>query len=425
MSVTLSSAEEDETRCVWTHSRTRIESRPTQIGIWLVLFVLAVILPLFRQTGTRSWQTIWSEDGSIYFSQASLHGGISVLFRGYAGYLQLPPRLLAVVSTHVPIHDLSIYMALSGTVTDALLAWFLYHFSRGWITSRPVRLALASLLVLMPALGDENTANITDTIWVFAAVAPWALISVEERHREVVIRSIVAFLAAASTSLCVIFLPLALGYASIRKTRATWIVTAVFCAGLAVQATVVMHTRSDARHDDFFRHSSLLVLVKTTAVRVFAMFLIGPKGITVLADHEALLILGSTFCMGVIFGVLLPGTSQMSRSVAVILVAYTVISFAATVWYRNYFGSVGQQYFSPNRYSVIPVMLLASGVAILVTPVGLGRTRIGRYLFVSYALLLILVGFSVTNVRSASPNWSASVGRAYVSDCLGPAPTRS
>ena len=58
--------------------------------------------------------------------------------------------------------------------------------SAEWIPSRPVRLALASLVVLMPVLGIENTANITNVIWLFAAVAPWALVSLSERPRDVV-----------------------------------------------------------------------------------------------------------------------------------------------------------------------------------------------------------------------------------------------
>ena len=59
----------------------------------------------------------------------------------------------------------------------------------------------------MPVLGIENTANITNVIWVFAAVAPWALVSLSERPRDTIARSFVALLAATSTSLCFLFLP--------------------------------------------------------------------------------------------------------------------------------------------------------------------------------------------------------------------------
>ena len=64
--------------------------RPATLALGALLFTAATVLPLFRQTGARSWQTTWAEDGTIYFGQANLHGGFAVLLRGYAGYLQLP-----------------------------------------------------------------------------------------------------------------------------------------------------------------------------------------------------------------------------------------------------------------------------------------------------------------------------------------------
>jgi hypothetical protein len=236
-----------------------------------------------------------------------------------------------------------------------------------------------------------------------------------------VIRSVVAFLAAASTSLCVIFLPLALGYALIRKTRAAWIVATAFYAGLALQLAVVLHTHNEVLGG--VPHQSVFTLVKTTVVRVFAMFLIGPNGIAAFAGHEILLILGSTFCVGIILGVLLPGTSLKSQMVAIVLIAYSVVSFAAPVWYRSNFAFFGQ-YLAPSRYSVIPVLLLASGVAVLVTATGSGRAQVGSALFVTSMLVLIFIGFSVTNLRSPGPNWSSSASRTYLSGCLGKAPNK-
>jgi hypothetical protein len=115
--------------------------------IGLVLFVLAVVLPLLRQTGFRSWQTLWAEDGAIYFDQATQYGSIAVLFRGYEGYLQLPPRVFGAFASLLPISDLAIYFAITSAIGSALLVWFTYRYCEGWIVSRPVRLALASLVV--------------------------------------------------------------------------------------------------------------------------------------------------------------------------------------------------------------------------------------------------------------------------------------
>ena len=182
-------------------------------AIGLFLFALAVVLPLFRQSGTTTWNSLWAEDGAIYFQQAYEQGGLAVLFRGWNGYLQLPPRALGAVSTFVPVRDLAVFCAVSAQIVNATLAVFVYWASATWIRSRLLRVALASLVVLVPALGYENTATITNTIWTFAAVAPWALLSSAERRTAVVARSAVAFLAATATPLTLIYLPLGIGYA--------------------------------------------------------------------------------------------------------------------------------------------------------------------------------------------------------------------
>ena len=326
------------------------------------------------------------------------------------------------MSTFVPIHELSVYMALSATFVCALLAWFMYYVSKGWITSEPVRLALASLVVLMPALGWENTANITNTIWAFAAVAPWALISLAEGPRDVVIRSVVAFLAATSTALSILFLPLAIAYVIFRRTRWTWIVALAFCSGLALQWAVVTHTANPSL--DLFPKGTLESAFNTTAVRVFAMFLIGDKAIAATWIHIGqLLVIGSTVTIVLILAVLWVRNERKRQVLALVFAAYAVISFVVPLRERQFWNvDFGQPYSSVGlRYSVIPVMMLASAVAVLVAPPRYWRKRkvaqVGRPLFVLLLVVLIVTGFSVRNFRSQSPDWSASVTRAFDSDC--------
>ncbi len=404
-----------------SHHLTRFADRVAPLAVGLILFAAAVVLPLFRQTGSRSWQTIWAEDGFEYFEQARRQGGLAVLFRGYGGYLQLPPRMLAAVSTEFPIHDLPWYMALSATIVGALLAWFIYHFSKGWIGPRSVRLALASLIVLMPALGVENTANITNIIWIFAAVAPWTLVSLSEQPFDILVRSIVAFFAATASSLCFLFLPLAIGNMIVRRTRAVWIVTAVFLVGLLVQGVVVLHTKDIV---PFIPKSFLNVqrtvpgITDATGANVFATFLIGSKGISSpWLNHYGLLTIWSTVIVGLFLVVLFLGVDRKRQLLSGVLVGYGVILFVVPAW--------GRQAAAP-RYSVAPVFLLASAVAILATCPNRSTNRwlirVGPPLFVAQSLVLIIVGFSVTSYRSESPNWSTAVTRAYGERCVNALP---
>jgi hypothetical protein len=408
-------------------ARTPAKRRWTPL-IGAILFAFAFALPLLRQRGARSWQTIWWEDGSIYYEQAKLHG-VSVLFRGYDGYLQLPPRALGIVATAVPIRDLPVYFALVSALICSLVAWFVYHYCEGWITSVPVLLALAALIVLMPALGFENTADITDVIWVFLMALPWALISVREERQDVAIRSFVTFVAATSSVLCVFFIPFALGYALYRKTRGTWIVVSTFAAGMVLQIAVALRSQRviseprAMRHitslSYLFGHPSPYLLARFTGLRVFVVFVTGGRGIAPDWRHgDGLLILGCVALIAIVLAVLMPGAGRKPQALAGIFVAYALVIFAWSVW-ESGLGA------STLRYSVLPVFLLASAIAVLVSPPGAERSRraavVGRPLFVAYLVAVIVIGFSVINARSAGPTWQAALTSAYQSQCVGAA----
>ena len=135
----------------------------------------------------------------------------------------------------------------------------------------------------MPVLGIENTANVTNVIWVFAAVAPWALVSLSERPRDVAARGSVALLAATSTSLCFLFFPLAVAFAIIRKTRAATIVAMVFSVGLAIQGAVVLHTKDVVSYipQSFLDvQRSVRGITDAAGAHVFVPFLIGNRGVS-------------------------------------------------------------------------------------------------------------------------------------------------
>ena len=411
---------------------------PREYGIGACLLALAVALPLFRQVGTRSWQTIWSEDGSVYFQEARSDGRLAVLFRGYAGYLQLPPRMLGAIATLVPTRELAVYFALSAVLINALLAWFVFWASDGWVTSRPARLALASLVVLMPALGAENTATITNTIWAFAAVAPWALVAQHENTGAVVARSAVAFLAATATALTLLYLPLAFGFAFVRRTRAAWVVVAAFVAGLVVQLGVVLHTHDD--RPQFGRPvRQLSKWPELMSVRVFAEYLLSDKAIRALWDVRIVVIIGAPAVVLAVLAVRFARADHAARLLALSFLVLAIATFAVPVWGRgmqsvaltqadagplHFTGFQATRYLVANRLSVVPVMALASSAAIL-----LGRTtshtqaqlaaRVWALVFVAQIGLVTLVGFSVHNARSDAKPWLTTVATKYRTECGG------
>jgi hypothetical protein len=398
--------------------------RAWDLLVGAALLVLAIVLPLLRQSGTASWNTVWAEDGSVYAQQAIRQGGLNVLFRGYAGYVQLPPRLLAVPTAWMSVRELALYASLAGVVVSALLAWFVYRMARGWISSPLVRLVLASFIVLAPSLAVENTANMVNTIWVFLAAAPWALVALEERRRDTVVRAGVAFLAAAATPLCFLYLPIAVAWVLIRRTRSALVVAGAFATGLLVQGVGILTTSDVSR----LEIRDVQVLRDGVGQRVFATFLLGPRWASWLwLQNWRLSALGSTVVVLACIGALLPRSGRRAQLAGVAFVAYAVMLFVVPVWGRGTFvlGLVegGSSADGSARFDVVPVILLASAVAVLLGPVG-GRPprwvrQIAIPVFVAQVALLTAVNFSVVNLRSHDLSWKPKVAAIYLSKCQG------
>lgn len=385
------------------------------------------MLPLLRQRGTPSWQTVWSEDSTIYTHQAVFHGGLRSLFLGYNGYLQLPPRLLALPTPYFSLRYLSIYLAFASVLTGGLLAWSVYHLSRSWLSSRLLQLVLASFVVLMPALGFESTATITNTTWIFLAVLPWALISLEERGRDIALRSVLAFLGATSSALCLLFIPLGIGWLVYRRTRSALIVVVSFLVGVAIQGAVTLSSPPVANGV----HSTS-ILLDGISVRVFGVFLIGSRWEADWwrASWSSLAIVGPlvTLALLAIFSI---GAGRRAVVTAWVFTVIAIILFAVPAWGRGtyYLGLVpgGSDMWTESRFSVAPVMLLASAFAILIAPTRATdrRTaqRIGLPAFAGWTAVLLVACFSLSTYRGTDPSWMGRVDQVLASKCVGRPPS--
>ncbi len=404
-----------------TATPKRSASRARAIGIGAALFAAAIVVPLFRQPGRRTWERIFSEDGSIYTQQAIRNGAVHSLFRGYAGFLQLTPRLLGAAASAVPIRDLALFLALAGTAVLALLGLFVYHATRSWLESVPLQLALAATVVIGSAVGFENTANITNTIWALAAVAPWALVSLEERPADTALRSTVAFLAATATPLCVVYLPIAIVWAFVRRTRSAMVVAVTFTIGLAIQGIVVLGTRDTAKKA---APNHLGSMADEFIVRVVGFFLVGPRAIAAWvhrssAPFDFLLVA----VVVVVFVALFRATTRRRwQLLAAALLAASVVTFALPIWSRGTesLHPFGLEIFlvSAYRYSVVPVFMLVSATAVLLAPRAGATGEVRRLALPIFLIQLVVVALiSFSTPTSALLDWRTSVADTYRSAC--------
>ena len=75
-------------------------------------FVALTLVSLLRQSGVSPTNTVWAEDGTIFYGQALAHPFLVTLFTPYAGYFQLFPRLTFGLLSILPPADIAASAAI-------------------------------------------------------------------------------------------------------------------------------------------------------------------------------------------------------------------------------------------------------------------------------------------------------------------------
>jgi hypothetical protein len=174
--------------------------------VQVVVVAAGAVVMLARISGRPAWEVIYGEDWGIYLPQALAHPWH--LLQSYAGYLQLVPRLIGQVAAMLPIRDASVVFAAGGAVVASACGLFTYHASTGQVSSRWLRALLGLSVVLLPVAQLEIADNGLNTIWYLLATLFWAALWRPRTRAGAAVAAVVAFAAAASTSLALLYAPL-------------------------------------------------------------------------------------------------------------------------------------------------------------------------------------------------------------------------
>jgi hypothetical protein len=385
-----------------------------------VLFVAAATLPLLRQRGNPSWDSIWGEDGFLLYQDVLDRGPVEPIFSGYTGYLILGPRLLAVPLAWLEPEQAAAWCAVAATTFTAVLAALAYRWTEGWIASTVVRLTLCTLVVLMPAAALENTAVLVNTIWALVCVVPWAVLSRQDGRADVAARATVLFLAATSTPVALLFLPPALVW-TWRERRRTGelVVTGAFVAGALLQLGAMALTDDELVPTAPERPA--IDIARLLLVRLFGVALVGPEQAARLWLEHGLVV--GAVAAAVVVGLLvllLRGADRRSRALGVGFAVTSVALLFALVWSRGtlpwrFGGEFNMR--AHMRYTVVAVFMLASGFAVLVgNPPDHGEPgrlrRLAAPLFVAHTALLVVLCFATVGYRGLGPSWGEHLREA-------------
>lgn len=145
----------------------------------IILFILAAITIMAFRYGTLHYvsNSLWAEDGPVFYQDASEYG-LASLLKPYAGYLHLYPRLVAILSMVFPASLIPFVFFGGWLASIVLLFWTL----RRALADRPHYAALAfiiPLLAIMQPHSGETFLSLTNAQWWLAsslaviASMPW------------------------------------------------------------------------------------------------------------------------------------------------------------------------------------------------------------------------------------------------------------
>ncbi len=322
---------------------------------------LGALVMLARVGGRPAWDSVWAEDPGIYLPAALAHPWH--LLQSYGGYLQLVPRLIGQIAALVPIRSASVVFAAGGALVASGCALFTYHASAGHVSSRWLRVLLGLSVVLLPVAQLEIADNGVNSIWYLLAALFWAALWRPRTRAGAAVAAVVAFAAAASSSLGLLFAPLFAARALVVPRRLReHAATAGWAAGCLLQVLVIVTshlsrfgTRDPVNVVLYYAHEVLLPALGWH-LSWHLHHILGLTGATVLAGGLIVVVLAAVLA-----------TQDRRCKVFVVTAVATGLLFAAVSAALAWGGPglrVTPRVEHGARYSTVPILLLDAALIV-------------------------------------------------------------
>jgi hypothetical protein len=339
--------------------------RAVYVAIQVAAVCVGMVVLLVRIAGVPAWDSVYAEDQGVWLVDALAHPWhLLVLFGGYE---QFVPRLVGQLVSYLPLADVAVAYALAGAGIAALCALFIYHAVDGWIRSPWLRAVAGAALILLPLAPIEIAGSAVGSPWYVLAALFFGLLWRPKSWAGMMAAALVAFAAASSEILAVIYAPLVLLRVVALPRWREHAVTAGWLAGLLVQAPVVLE--SYARHTQrlhnlarpvqalgfYFHNVALRALGWRVSVRLAEIA--GLNGATVIVCAVLVAVFGWA---------LVTGSRQVRVFVAAALITgFVQAVFAATV-VPYVIGQYAYNWEGGSRYSTMPIMAMTAAAVVAV-----------------------------------------------------------
>ena len=345
------------------------------VAIQVAAVCIGTVVLLLRIPRIPAWDCLYAEDQGVYLFDALAHPWH--LLVPFGGYEELVPRLVGQLISYLPLADVAVPFALAGAGIAALCALFIYHALDGWIRSPWLRALVGAALILLPLAPIEPADSTVGSPWYALTALFFGLLWRPKNWAGMTAAALVAFVAASSEILALIYAPLVLLRVVALPRWREQAVTVGWLAGLLVQVPVVLE--SYAQHTQRVTHLARPVRVlgfyfHNVALRAFGwrvsvrlIEIAGFNGATVIACAILVAVFGWALVTG-------------SRQVRVFVAVALIMGFVQTVFAATVVPLVIRQQYSYNfeggsRYSAMPIMAM-TGAAVVAVDARLRRQAI-------------------------------------------------
>ncbi|MGC1798847.1 MAG: hypothetical protein WA701_00535 [Solirubrobacterales bacterium] len=409
--------------------------------LYPTIAVLGAGVQLLRMWDSRPLDSIWAEDGGIWLSDALYRGFFHNFTTPYSGYLRELPRLVAEPVSRLPVDWYAPAMAIVGALIVSGCALFVWRASAAHIRNPYLRASLAAMVLLLPVVGTEAVANVSNSIWPLVFACFFALLWRPRSLTAAVGAAILVLVAALSSIAVVFFLPLWLIRLVAARDRRDLVIVVAFAIGLAMQfglagGEIGLNGEVGHPHGNspvpackaFSTHPCWnWELVPAYAQRIVGGAVAGQQinGELWKAIGPPLLVVQG---LGLIALVAVALRERQTRILVPLTIVISIAMFLVVGWQR--WGAGGSFFYWPEdrftggtSYLITPTLLLLTAIILQLDaairkrsdePVGSVRRKALAAAVVVFILAAALVGFHVGDRRiRGSISWSDEVAQAH------------
>jgi hypothetical protein len=375
--------------------------------------VLTWLQMVRRPSDPPAWDSLYVEDGQVFFGQALSQHFWDSLATSYLGYLNTVARAVSEVATWVPLESAPLVMALLTSIVVALLSAYVFRASAAWIASPVLRAALALSVALAPVTARDIAGTVANLHWFLIYASFWAVLCPWRNRAWLAASSAVVGLAILSDPLTALLLPFAVVVAVRDGRRDAWALPGVMLLGLIVQ--LVLRDEGAERVGGV----DVAALPRIFAERVTSSVVAGDRYLYDLFGGRT----GSVFAWASLVAVLLAVAAGVWRlrgrrrwllaggaTLSVVFFLIPVLTRGTDLLVPDAPWALGA-----SRYMYLPVLFLLTGLVAAADGGRHGRStgRLALQLLVAaFVVAGIVVNYRAEHRTSGEPRWGPAVDQA-------------